>query len=259
MNSRHFLRASATAFALLSCFSVACRADDAPPPQDVWTGKGQAGFLSSKGNSDAKSFNAALDLTRYDGPWKHALDLAGLYGSSSGIVSAERWQARWQTNYDLTPKIFTFGALRFDHDMFSGFQYLASVTGGLGYKILDSADTKLTAQAGAGYRSLRPEDLVKDDTGAVVERTPGDRQGGAIFTAGLDYSQALTSTTTLSNKALLETGSDNTLITDTVALAVKVSDKLAVSLGYGITDNTKPPAGLKKIDTVTTVNLVYAF
>jgi Histidine kinase-, DNA gyrase B-, and HSP90-like ATPase len=55
-----------------------------------------------------------------------------------------------------------------------------------------------------------------------------------IVTAGVDYSQALTSTTTLSNKFLLESGSTDTLITDALALAVKISDKLALSVGSGL-------------------------
>jgi putative salt-induced outer membrane protein YdiY len=38
-----------------------------------------------------------------------------------------------------------------------------------------------------------------------------------------------------------------------------VSDKLALSVGYGIIDNTNPPGSLKKLDTVATVNLVFAF
>jgi putative salt-induced outer membrane protein YdiY len=38
-----------------------------------------------------------------------------------------------------------------------------------------------------------------------------------------------------------------------------MSDKLALSVGYGITDNTKPPPTIKKVDTVTTVNLVFSF
>jgi putative salt-induced outer membrane protein YdiY len=75
----------------------------------------------------------------------------------------------------------------------------------------------------------------------------------------VDYSQALTSTTTLSNKFLMEAGSDDTLITDALALTVKMSTNLALSVGYGLQDNTKPPAGLKKIDTVETVNLGFAF
>jgi putative salt-induced outer membrane protein YdiY len=38
-----------------------------------------------------------------------------------------------------------------------------------------------------------------------------------------------------------------------------VSTKLALSLAYTLQDNTKPPAGLKKTDTLETINLVYAF
>jgi putative salt-induced outer membrane protein YdiY len=46
---------------------------------------------------------------------------------------------------------------------------------------------------------------------------------------------------------------------DEIALTVKMSDKLALSVGYGLTDNTHPPDTIKKLDTVTTVNLVFAF
>ena len=47
--------------------------------------------------------------------------------------------------------------------------------------------------------------------------------------------------------------------TNTLALTVKMSTKLALSLGYNLQDNTSPPPGLKKVDTLETVNLVYSF
>ena len=40
---------------------------DDPPPQDVWTGKGQAGYTSSQGNSESKAANVALDAAIVDG------------------------------------------------------------------------------------------------------------------------------------------------------------------------------------------------
>lgn len=240
--------------------SVAALADEAPPPpQDVWIGKGQLGFLSSHGNSDAESLNAALDLLRYDGAWKNEINVVGLYGKNAGIVSAERWETRGQTNYTISGDLFAFGGLRYEHDLFDGFQYQASLTGGLGYKIVNTDDTKLTAQVGAGYRRLRPETIDKDDSGMVISRTPLDATGEAIATVGVDFSHAFTKTTTLTNKFLMEAGSSDTLLHDDLALTVKMSDKLALSVGYGITDNTKPPAPLKKLDTVATVNLVFGF
>lgn len=235
-------------------------AEAPPPPQDVWIGKGQFGFLSSHGNSDAESIDGNIDMLRYDGPWKNEFNIIGLYGKNAGIVSAERWEARGQSNYTISGDLFAFGGLRYEHDLFDGFEYQASVTAGFGYKLINRDDTKLTVQGGAGYRRLRPETIDKDDdTGAVISRTPLDATGEAIATAGLDFSQTVTKTTIFTNKLLMEAGSDNTLLHDDLALTVKMSDKLALSVGYGITDNTKPPAPLKKLDTLASVNLVFGF
>jgi putative salt-induced outer membrane protein len=240
--------------------AVAVFADEAPPPpQGIWIGKGQFGFLSSHGNSDAESLNGNIDMLRYDGDWKNEFYLGGLYGKNSGIVSAERWETRGQSNYTISGDLFTFGGLRYEHDLFDGFQYQASLTAGLGYKLLNSDDTKLTVQLGAGYRRLRPETIIKDDSGAVISRTPLDATGEAIATAGVDFSHSFTKTTVFTNKFLVESGSSDTLLHDDIALTVKMSDKLALSVGYGITDNTKPPAPLKKLDTLASVNVVFSF
>ena len=129
----------------------------------------------------------------------------------------------------------------------------------MGYKFINTDATKFSAQLGVGYRSLRPEELTKDASGAVIGRTLEPSDGSAVVTAGLLYSQALTATTTVSDQLLVESGSSDTLTTNTLALAVKISTKLALSVGYNIQNNSNPPAGLKKLDTLETVNLVYAF
>jgi putative salt-induced outer membrane protein len=251
------------ALALLSLSPVVgVLADDAPappPPMGVWIGKGQFGFLDSHGNSDAESANAAIDLMRYDGAWKNELSIAGLYGKSAGITSAERIEAKEQTNYTISGDLFAFGGLRYEHDEFDGFQYQASITAGLGYKVLDTKSDKLTVQLGAGYSRLRPEEIDKNPDGAVTNRIPGDSKGEAIGTLGVDYSHAFNKSTVLSNTLQVESGTLNTNINDKIALTVKMSEKLALSVGYGFLDNTKPTPPTKKIDTVATVNLVFAF
>jgi putative salt-induced outer membrane protein len=255
------IRAIASALLLLSAAAGAW-ADDAPappPPQGVWIGKGQLGFLDSHGNSDAESINGNIDMSRNDGPWKNELYWAGLYGKSANVVSAERWEAHSQSNYAISGALFAFGGLRFEHDLFDGFEYQASATGGLGYKFLDTNDTKLSAQIGAGYRRLRPEDIFKDPDGVVISRLVHPATGEAIGTLGVDFSQVFTKTTVLTNKFVSEAGSDNTMLHDEIALTVKMSTKLALSVGYAFTDNTHPPDTLKKLDTVATVNLVFSF
>jgi len=49
----------------------------------------------------------------------------------SPVRSAERYEAREQIDYNFTPRMFAFGGLRYEHDLFDGFQYQASAAGGL--------------------------------------------------------------------------------------------------------------------------------
>jgi putative salt-induced outer membrane protein len=241
--------------------SISARADDAPPPppQGIWTGKGQAGYTSSQGNSQAKSATAAIDMSLLEDPWKHAFHLEGLYGQSAGVTSAERWATEWQSNYDFTKDVYGFGGLRFQHDLYNGFLYQESVTAGAGYKVFDTDRMKLDVQVGAGYKKLRPQVLTKDAAGEVTSRTLQPIESEAIGTVGVNYSQTLTSTTTLTDKLLVETGSNDTLVTNALALALKISTKLALSVGYTLQNNSSPPAGAKKLDTLETLNLVYSF
>jgi len=249
---------------LVAAHSAPVSADDTPappPPQHEWIGKGQAGFQDSKGNSTGESINGVLDLSRYDGDWKNSAHVEGFYGKSGDVLSAERWIVNEQTDYTITSRIFAFGGLRFEHDEFDGFVYQASITAGMGYKIFDSESNKWTVQAGAGFKRFEPETIQQnpDGSGEVVARIPLGTQSEAIATGGVDYAHSFNKATTLSNKLLVEYGTENTLTTDQLALAVKMSTKLALSVGYQITENSKPPEPLKKVDTVTTINLVYAF
>jgi len=133
------------------------------------------------------------------------------------------------------------------------------VTTGLGYKLLDTVSDKFTPQIGVGYRRLRPEVLTMDADGAVIARTPGESSGNLIGTAGFDFLHVFNASTKISDKFLLETGSDNTSLENDLALVVSMSKKLALSAGFTFQDNTSPPIGLKKINTLTTLNLVYSF
>jgi putative salt-induced outer membrane protein len=239
---------------------VAAFSDEAPAPtQDTLTGKGQVGIFASQGNTEARSVNAALDMAMTTANWQHALHLGGLYSQSAGITSGERWDALWQSSYDITHELYTFGALRYERDLFSGFELQASASAGLGYRLFQRKETRLAVQLGAGFREERPQKLIDNTTGQVLARIFGRSSGGAILSAGVDYSQALTATTVLADKLLVESGRGNTLYSNLLSLAVRISTRLALSVGYDIQDNTSPPPGLRQLDTIETVNLVYSF
>jgi putative salt-induced outer membrane protein len=239
---------------------VMVMADDTPaPPPPPLTVKAQIGYVSSHGNTDAQTANAKIDAAYVVDAWKHELQLAGLYGKSNDIVSAENLDAQWQTNYNFTNRLFAFGALHYADDKFSGFQYQETISAGAGYSFVKLADATLDAQVGVGYRRLRPELLDKDASGDVISRTPLDVETGAVATANIKGMYAFNATTKVTDLVAVETGSDNTLLQNDLGLQVNMTKALAITVGYEVRHNSTPPAGLVKTDSQVTFNLAYAF
>ena len=252
---------------LKSAFSIAMLvapvivlADDTPaPPPPPLTLKAQIGYVSSHGNTDAQTANAKLDAAYVVDAWKHELQLAGLYGKSNDIVSAENLDAQWQSNYNFTNRLFAFGALHYADDKFSGFQYQETLSAGAGYSFVKLADATLDAQVGVGYRRLRPELLDKDAAGDVVSRTPQEVERGAVATATIKGMYAFNSSTKLTDVLAAESGSDNTMMQNDLGLQVNMTKALAITVAYEVRHNSNPPAGLVKTDSLVTFNLAYAF
>jgi putative salt-induced outer membrane protein len=140
---------------------------------------------------------------------------------------------------------FWFGGLRYEEDRFSGFDHQGVIQTGIGHKFIDTEATKLSGRVGVGYKFFETLDV------------PRDKDGSIAGTVGLDLSHQLTATTSLTNKLGAEFASGNNFFQDELGLAVKMSDSLALSLGYAVRHNTNPPAGFRKTDTLTTMNLVY--
>ncbi len=232
-------------------------AGDPPPPDGVWVGAAQAGLLTSSGNTDASALNAKLDLAQTNGPSKNIFALGGLYSKSDGILSNERIEGRYEYDRKFNDRFYWFGSVDGIRDLFSGFDYQATAAAGIGYTVINNGSTKLDTQIGAGYQRLETQTLVKDASGEVTQRTNGPAQGDLVGTFGVNLEQKLTASAKLTDKLLVTAGSLNTAVANDFAVTANVSGSFALSVGYGIRYNTDPAAGVKKLDQVSTVNLVY--
>jgi putative salt-induced outer membrane protein len=216
------------------------------PAQAEWKGKGEAGILVARGNTDTDTVNLKLDVAREVDRWKNAVGFSAIQAANNGDTTAKRYEAHFQSDYKLSDRSFWFGGLRYEDDKFSGFDYQATATTGYGYKFIDSATTKFDGQVGLGYRRLK-------------DATTGTTTGDAIASGKLTFEHVLTATTKIRNLLVVEAGKDNTLAQNDLALQVSMTDKLALAVGVGVRYNSKPPAPKKTTDTIMTLNLVYAF
>jgi putative salt-induced outer membrane protein len=218
----------------------------ATPAMAQWAGKGEAGLSAASGNTDARTANARLEASLKADAWEHSGTLAGQYARSDGDTHAKRWEIGAQTHRAFSDSTFAFGGLRYEEDHFSGFDYQGVVTTGVGRKFIDNDTTKLSGQAGIGYKFFRAIGASRKESKLV---------GVASFA----YEHQLNASTALFNRFSTETTSDNTFLQNDMGVTVKMSDPLALAVAYGVRHNTDPPVGFRKTDTFTTLNLVYEF
>jgi putative salt-induced outer membrane protein len=225
------------------------------PAHADWSGKGEAGLVIASGNTETKTANAKLAFANEVDKWKHQFGGTALYASSDPEgQTANRWELFEQSDYNFSPRTFWFGAARYEEDKFSGFEYQAVLSTGLGRKFIDTDLTKFVGTAGVGYKKFETRDAF-DDTGVLIE--PGSSDDEVVFRGTLDYDHKLTATSSVIDKLVVEAGSDNTFVQNDIALQVKMTNVLALAVGYSVRHNTDPPEGFEKTDTLTTINLVY--
>jgi len=209
-----------------------------------WTAKGELGASFASGNSENESANGTLEVKNSYDKWVHTLGLAGNYGNDGQDTTAERWEVRGQSDYKLTDRAYWFGAGRYEDDRFTAYDYQASLSTGLGYRIIESERTKLWVQGGPGYRYAELRDT-------------GGSEDGIIFRGDAGLEHRLTDTTKVVERFLVETGSDNTFLQNDLGLEVTITGSLGLRVGYQVRHNTDVAPGIEKTDTLTTVGIIY--
>ena len=211
-----------------------------------WSGKGTFGGVLARGNTETETINLNLDVENKLDRWTHKAGASMLRTVTDDLTSADRFELRGESQYSLTERSYVFGALRYEDDAFTDYDYQATLSGGYGYRFITNETTKLEGQIGAGYREAEV-------------RLTGEQQDGIIARGALDFEHKLTATTLIYDRFLVESGSDNTFVQNALGLEVKINDTFALGLDYAVRHNTDVLPGTDKTDQVLTANLVYGF
>jgi putative salt-induced outer membrane protein len=211
-----------------------------------WSGKGTFGGVLARGNTETETINFNVDVENKVDVWTHKAGASMLRTVTDDITSADRWELRGESQYSLTDRSYLFGAIRYEDDAFTDYDYQATLSGGYGYRFIASDTTKLEGQIGVGYREAEL-------------RLTGEQQDDAILRGAIDYQHKLTATTLIYDRFLVESGSENTFVQNALGIEVKINDSFALGLDYSVRHNTDVLPGTDETDQVLTANLVYGF
>ncbi|MDW2981183.1 DUF481 domain-containing protein [Rhodanobacter sp. KK11] len=260
---------------LLAAFaSFAAQAQDAdtnPASNGGWTGSGEFGFASSTGNSRAENVNAKLGLSQENEQWKNNFFLDGLRSKSQQTVvdtngntlkqfntTANRYDGGASVGLKLDPRSYIVGAARYEHDDFGANLWQGIVSLGYGYIALKDGRNELSFEIGPGYKRYRPADVDVVVNG-VVEHQRQPTESEMVARGLANYKYKLTENTAFEDTFLMEAGSKNTYLQNDAGVAVSMTRKLALKVGFQVRHNSDVLPGIKKTDTLTTTNLVYSF
>lgn len=211
-----------------------------------WSGKGQLGGVLSRGNTDTETINATIDVANELDRWTHKAGFSLLRTVNEDVTSANRWELRGQSEYELSERSFLFGSLRYEDDRFTDYDYQATAAAGYGYHFIATDTTKLDGLIGAGIRRTEL-------------RLTGETEEEAILRGAVDFEHKLTATTQVYNKFLVESGSSNTFLQNQLGIEVKINESFALGVDYAVRHNTDVLPGTDETDQVLSVNLVYGF
>jgi putative salt-induced outer membrane protein len=246
---------------------------------DGWSGAGELGFAAARGNAKSENLNAKLAFKKEDDQWKDNFYLTALRSKGEITVAtvgaggqienvknyettANRYEAGASVGYKFDERSYLVGALRYENDDFSPFEYQAVVSVGYGYTVLKNASDELSVEAGPGYKRYKPVDVLGPETAGdppVPVRHSFDSEGEVVGRGLVAYKHAFTETTSFIDTLLVEAGSDNTFLQNDAGLQVAINKSFALKAGYQVRHNSDVAPGIKKTDQLITTNLVYNF
>lgn len=268
---------------LVACVSFAVQAQDAstagtatPTTSDSsnnggWTGSGEFGFASATGNSRSQNTNAKLGLAKENDQWKNNFFVDALRSKSQQKVvdasgatieqfntTANRYDAGASVGYKLDPRSYIVGAARYEHDQFGANLWQGIVSLGYGYIALKDDRQELSFEIGPGYKRYRPADLDLFVGGVIVPQIQ-PTESEMVARGLVNYKYKITDNTSFENTFLMEAGSKNSYLQNDASIAVNMTKKMALKVGFQVRHNSNVLPGVKKTDTLTTTNLVYSF
>ncbi len=219
----------------------------APAPPSRFSQTANAGLALTSGNKDTSTLNLGYELV-YDPKTRNLMKADGLFlrGKSDGELAIDRLSLNGRDEYQLHDRAFVFTQMQYLRDQFKNIEYLASPSAGLGYRLSETARTKVSVDAAIGGLWEKPLRV--------------DVQQSAALTLGekLAYQLSPSAAVTHTFSALYRTNNfDDALYTVGAAVAASVTSRTQLKVELLDSYKTLVPDAVEKNDLALIVGMVF--
>ncbi|MEL0628555.1 DUF481 domain-containing protein [Psychromonas aquatilis] len=218
-------------------------------------GEAELGATLTTGNTETSSIKGRLALKHELGNWENSYTFAGLYQRATeddvDSVTAKRYAADLQGNYQLDDLSYLFVTTNYEVDEFSGYDFSSTSAAGYGHRFIDNETMSLNAEIGPGYIYQEYDDENK----ALLNET---HESSAVAHMVVDFQSLVGESAKFQQKFIADWGSKLDASSET-SLSANIVGSLAMKFAVVVSYNSDPLEGIKSTDTETNLTLLYGF
>lgn len=154
-----------------------------PQPAWVMTGGAGAGVVETAGNTQVNNVRLSGDIIARGAADRYTVSAIATHANDRGLETARNWSLTGKYDRFLTSRLFANANAVFTNDRFRDIDLRTALGAGLGYQIIDTARTMLTADAGLAwvnenFRSIADDSYAAahESAGLQVQLLPGRMQ-----------------------------------------------------------------------------------
>ena len=211
-----------------------------------WSGEAGLGYIANNGNTSSSSANGKLSLIYAQEAWKNTFLATALGTSSDSVSTGEQYGASDKLDYNFTHNDYAYGSVEWAKDLQGPIRQRTVESLGYGRHVLTGPNHVLDLEAGVGARQ------------EIVNFT-NERNKDVIGRFAGKYGWKISETSNFNQSLKVETGNDNTFTESITEVKVNIVRNIFGSASYTFRNNTSVPVGTSRTDTITALNLSYAF
>ncbi|MEY4730282.1 MAG: hypothetical protein RL020_1440 [Pseudomonadota bacterium] len=249
------MKRSMIAIAALSALTATGAMAGPTPTDGLWRGNLGGSLSLTSGNSKSSNLAIGTDAVSADAMGKTTLYLNALRASAETLgvnnKTADVIRGGGRYEYNLTPQTYGFGSLDLERDPIQALKLRSALGAGLGYHVLNTADTSFDVFGGLGYN---------------IERfslpAPADSRKSTELILGEESNHKLSDTSAFKQRLALypnlKDSGEYRAVFD-AGLTTAIAGGLNLNVGLSDRYNSLAPAGAKKNDLLLTTGVSMKF
>lgn len=220
-------------------------------PHRTWQASAGLGFSLTSGNTETTSINTVVTVIQDLENWQIAYKFDGIIQKSDGESTADKKDLNIKAHYKLqNTSSFFFTETKRQDDKFGLYKENNTISIGYGQQFYDSDNLSIKADIGPGFSSYTFNEPDKTKDNSYITHMAANLKW--IISDSAEFNQSLIIDSQLSADRNRQTVAQSTLTT-------RINDALKMTFDVKITNNSKVQIDKKKTDTISSINLVYAF